>query len=212
MDMDMDYETLKLKHLQKSQFKHEEYLRTGSKKDWEYFLDEQWIASCVQYLDLQFFEDRKEIRAVLQKKTEFLIQDEIEYQRDCKLWLFLSERFGIVLDGWGSVEICIGWYQGAIELSQERILNYQRKLKKVNHVDTDCKIDRAKTFPIDTFLKFNKAGFIECLFHDEKTPSMKWYPESNTVHCFGCQKNADVIDVCQKLWGTSFLETVDKLV
>lgn len=39
--------------------------------------------------------------------------------------------------------------------------------------------------------KVNRAGFIPCPFHAEKTPSLKAY--SNSFHCFGCGKGGDVI-------------------
>ena len=36
----------------------------------------------------------------------------------------------------------------------------------------------------------NRAGFISCPFHQEKTASMKIYKDS--FHCFGCGKSGDV--------------------
>jgi hypothetical protein len=40
--------------------------------------------------------------------------------------------------------------------------------------------------------KKNRAGFICCPFHKEKTPSMKIYADS--FHCFGCGKHGDIFD------------------
>ena len=37
----------------------------------------------------------------------------------------------------------------------------------------------------------NRAGFISCPFHKEKTASMKIYKDS--FHCFGCGKYGDVL-------------------
>jgi len=73
------------------------------------------------------------------------------------------------------------------------------------------KLTRAKMCPIDSILCFNNAGFTCCPFHNEKSPSMKWYREKNTVHCFGCGKSADVIDVYMQINNTSFNDTLDKL-
>ncbi len=39
----------------------------------------------------------------------------------------------------------------------------------------------------------NKNGQCLCPFHEDKTPSLKIYPETNTYHCFGCGKNGDAI-------------------
>jgi len=43
----------------------------------------------------------------------------------------------------------------------------------------------------------NKANHVCCPFHDDTTPSLKIYPETNTYHCFGCGANGDVIQFIQ---------------
>ena len=48
----------------------------------------------------------------------------------------------------------------------------------------------------------NRAGFICCPFHREKTPSMKIYKDS--FHCFGCGENGDVFSFVQKMDNLSF--------
>lgn len=40
----------------------------------------------------------------------------------------------------------------------------------------------------------NRAGFIVCPFHNEKTGSMKIYGKTNRFKCFGCDVWGDVID------------------
>lgn len=66
-------------------------------------------------------------------------------------------------------------------------------------------IDAAEYYGLDV----NRGGFISCLFHDEKTPSMKLY--SYHFHCFGCGKHGDVIDLTEKLFSLSPLEAAEKL-
>ena len=48
-------------------------------------------------------------------------------------------------------------------------------------------IDTAKYYGIEV----NRSGFTSCLFHSERTPSMKLYHDH--FHCFGCGKSGDVI-------------------
>ena len=55
----------------------------------------------------------------------------------------------------------------------------------------------------------NKAGFICCPFHNEKTPSMKIYDTS--YNCFGCGANGDVISFVQQLFGLSFPDALRKI-
>lgn len=47
----------------------------------------------------------------------------------------------------------------------------------------------------------NRAGFIRCPFHGEKTPSLKLYPGTGGYHCFGCGAGGDVIDFTARLFG-----------
>ena len=55
----------------------------------------------------------------------------------------------------------------------------------------------------------NRAGFICCPFHHEKTPSMKLYDRN--FHCFGCGAGGDVIDFVKMLFNLDPLEAVKKL-
>ena len=42
-------------------------------------------------------------------------------------------------------------------------------------------------------IQVNSKGYTRCVFHSDKTPSMKVY-DNGTFHCFGCGANGDVID------------------
>ena len=42
----------------------------------------------------------------------------------------------------------------------------------------------------------DKNGLLCCPFHEDKSPSMKVYPSTNTFNCFGCGKNGDQIEFC----------------
>ena len=55
----------------------------------------------------------------------------------------------------------------------------------------------------------NRANFICCPFHREKTPSMKIF--KSDFHCFGCGANGDVISFVQKLFNLSFPDTLKKI-
>lgn len=55
-------------------------------------------------------------------------------------------------------------------------------------------IDTAKYYGVEV----NRSGFTSCLFHAERTPSMKLYHDH--FYCFGCGKSGDVIAlVAQRL-------------
>lgn len=48
-----------------------------------------------------------------------------------------------------------------------------------------------------------------CMFHDDRTPSMKLYPEN--YHCFGCGAHGDVVTLVAVLFGLKPYEAAQKL-
>jgi len=69
----------------------------------------------------------------------------------------------------------------------------------------------AKQVPISDFIQF-KHKKAKCLWHDDHNPSMYYYQKTNTVKCFACQANEDVIGVVMKVFGLSFIDAVKKLL
>lgn len=57
-------------------------------------------------------------------------------------------------------------------------------------------------------INVRRNGMACCIFHADKTPSMK---VDNRYHCFGCQADGDVIDFTGHLFGISCKEAADKL-
>lgn len=50
-----------------------------------------------------------------------------------------------------------------------------------------------------------------CCFHNEKTPSLTLYPETNSFHCYGCGKTGDPINFYALRHGLSNKEAVKEL-
>lgn len=59
-------------------------------------------------------------------------------------------------------------------------------------------------------IKTNKNGQCPCPFHEDKTPSLKIYPETNTYHCFGCGKTGDTIQFIQDKQGLTKHQAIIK--
>ena len=57
----------------------------------------------------------------------------------------------------------------------------------------------------------NRAGFIRCPFHNDKTPSLKIYPNSNSYYCFGCGVGGDVISFIMHLFRLDFTGAIIRL-
>lgn len=54
-----------------------------------------------------------------------------------------------------------------------------------------------------------RNNMVSCLFHDERTPSMKLYDDH--FYCFGCGKHGDVTDMVSELFGLSPKEAAEKI-
>lgn len=83
-----------------------------------------------------------------------------------------------------------------------RIENHKRALKHHGEsragYEENGLLSQAKQIPISAFVLFNPSNKANCIWHNEKTPSMQYYPKDNRVYCFGCSKGGDVIDVVQQ--------------
>ena len=55
----------------------------------------------------------------------------------------------------------------------------------------------------------NRASFIRCPFHDEKTASLKVYEKD--FHCFGCGAHGDVIDFVARLFNLDPVASAKRL-
>jgi len=66
-------------------------------------------------------------------------------------------------------------------------------------------IDTAQYYGIQP----NRSGFVNCLFHKEKTPSLKLYPAH--FHCYGCGKHGDIITLTTQLFTLPPYQAAQKL-
>lgn len=97
-----------------------------------------------------------------------------------------------------------------------KIKSFQIEIYLLDHPEDFAKVDRvspeqvarALEFPFDQLIQLNKAGFVKCIFHTEKTPSLHLIPRSNKVHCFGCGKTWDTIAFIMEKENISFKKAV----
>lgn len=101
------------------------------------------------------------------------------------------------------------WIDGELPAYVEKAEKLKTAISSYGRGKAD--VTGAKRFPIDQMIEFKNGGFAKCLFHDEKSASMKYYPKTNTVYCFPCAKKWDAIDIYMQLYGITFGEAVKKL-
>jgi DNA primase len=62
-----------------------------------------------------------------------------------------------------------------------------------------------------SILKKGKNYRLNCPFHDDKTPSMILYTDTNTFHCFGCHKSGNVVTFISDFDKITVKDTLIKL-
>lgn len=90
----------------------------------------------------------------------------------------------------------------------EKVFSFMNKKGHPEALNWQKKIETAKTYPLTDLLKFGNDGKALCPFHNEKTPSFKYYHKTNTAHCFGCSRSEDSIGIVQHKYQLSFKEAV----
>jgi len=86
----------------------------------------------------------------------------------------------------------------------------ERRKKSVASGDTTGDaLERARRYPIAKLIKVGRMGFAQCVFHQEKTASLKVYPDH--VYCFGCSRRGDAIDIYMVLNNCDFKTAVAAL-
>ncbi len=86
-----------------------------------------------------------------------------------------------------------------------------RTTQEVSKYTGDDKVLRAKSYPMTDPIEFRQKKAC-CPWHNEKTPSLAYYPKTNTAYCFGaCGRAYDSIDAYRHKYGGSFTNAVNEL-
>ena len=100
------------------------------------------------------------------------------------------------------------FHEKYIEKAQEAHQRANRPVPTSNKTDA---VLRAKDYPMDNLIDF-KRNFACCPWHNEKSPSLKYYPKTNSAYCFGaCGKAYDSIDAYMFKHSVGFMEAVKEL-
>jgi CHC2 zinc finger/RepB DNA-primase from phage plasmid len=61
-------------------------------------------------------------------------------------------------------------------------------------------LDAREWMPRLTGVELSASGYMPCPFHDERTASLKAYP-NGSWYCYGCHQGGSVFDFAARLWG-----------
>ena len=74
----------------------------------------------------------------------------------------------------------------------------------------DARKAKAKEYPCTEITPFIKRK-AQCPKHNEKTPSLHYYPKTNSCYCFGCSESFDSIELYRAVNNCTFKEALDAL-
>ena len=77
---------------------------------------------------------------------------------------------------------------------------------------TEQDIIRAKGVPLTNFITVNRMGFARCIFHTDRTASLKVYEKTNRWWCYSCNTGTDVVDLIMKMHNKDFYSAVKFLI
>lgn len=80
----------------------------------------------------------------------------------------------------------------------------------------ELKQEIQRSIPATRYLTKSKGQLYICPFcgsgtHENGTGAVKYYPETNTFHCFSCEKSGDVFDLYQQEHGVDFSTSLAEL-
>lgn len=62
----------------------------------------------------------------------------------------------------------------------------------------DIIIPNMESYYQDLIVDFDLKPVTKCPLHDENTPSMRYYHDTNTFYCWGCGRGGDIIELHRK--------------
>ena len=160
----------------------------------------------------ELFGEDKELPAVLDEKIRQLKQRQLQLLEDtANLALVYPKHVDKYLRDYYE-EKNIEYRQKLQAQIDEtnRILSFMGRggSRKVKNFQRD--LAEAKAFPIDQLLDFSRNKVkTQCVWHEDKDPSLHYYRKNNTVWCFACEHGGDVIDVVQQMKGCSLPEAIN---
>jgi hypothetical protein len=87
----------------------------------------------------------------------------------------------------------------------------EHKEEMAKNAITPEMILRAREYPFENLMQFNRQWKARCPFHNEQTASLSLNKKFNYIKCFGCGVKKDTIDYLMSTQKKSFAEAVKML-
>lgn len=155
----------------------------------------------------EMFPDAKPILNAQKKELTAKLNDLLQQDRDTK------NKYMAVKDR-GTLDFVLAMN----EMQRQRYLEQKKHIETILSFmttkgggtaiqDFQLALKRAKDYPIENLMEF-KHRKAPCLWHDDKDPSLYYYPKDNRVQCFVCDKGWDSVDVVMKQRNCTLREAI----
>lgn len=175
-------------------------------------LEQEWFNSQPRYKARELLEIFPEVKEYLEDRQRYSLICINTFEDIIKYKLEQIAELKDELSQWFSEEV--------LKITDGAILEkHEKRIKYINYFlnpfpekegsITDEHIKIAKEYPFEDLLQFNKQGFANCPFHNEKTAS--FHIRNNYCYCFGCGWKGDTIKFVMEHENLDFISAVKKL-
>lgn len=112
--------------------------------------------------------------------------------------------------------ILVHWMAQDIKKVKAEMLKLSEEIERIDRKFTpeqitDDMIERARNYPIERLVDFDRTGKSIAFCHADKTPSLSWWKKGNKATCFPCNKRFDTISLLMERDNFTFAEAVKRL-
>lgn len=94
---------------------------------------------------------------------------------------------------------------------QDEIIRIRRPRKARKGDITLDNIRQAKEVPCNQLVEVDRNNMARCPLHDDRTPSLRWYRDTNRLYCFSCGRGWDTIGFLMERDNLGFTDAVKSL-
>jgi len=129
----------------------------------------------------------------------------------------LNKEFKNIDEELSSNKVMLEWVKSCDRYRRLQELKKYLSMTSCSIGKKELNVNSARTVPIASLFDFDRKKSyrnriqVSCPFHEDNTPSMVIYTETNSYHCYSCGNGGDVINFIMRLNAIKFVDAVNYL-